>query len=332
MKIAVIIIILCLATVLNIYGENTDSIIFDPYLGSSVIFPLDLYGKITDFGFGIAACANVRNLLFPNSAFALYAGYNFISPHHDDIDWFNQFVISALIGYSFPFGDDAFTITPYAGIGYLLHIIDSRIDTPEYKTYCYSDMSFVFKTELDMKVYDSLHLVFSPGCNVFLEGENTGYFCFIDIGMRYRFCYDLKKAEAKPTYEPIYLKNAGFVFSEEKEVLVADSEERRKQNEQAFASLVEICNKYKEYKIIIIGHAVNPYWDDPLKAEKANREKYITLSKRRADYIKAELVKRGINENRISTEGHGTSEPIVPFNDLQNRWKNRRVEIILIRE
>ncbi len=323
---------LCFITVFNIYCENTNDIIFDPYLGTSVIFPLDIYDNVTDFSFGVALCASVRNVLFQNSAFALHTGYNFISPDHDDINWFNQFFISALIGYTFPFWDGTFNITPYVGIGYLLHIIDSRIDTPNYETYYYSDMSFVFKTELDMKVYDNFHFVLSPGCNVFFEAENTGYFCFIDIGMRYRFHFEVEQIKDTPTHKTIYIKNAGFVFSEEKEILVADSEERMKQHEQAFTKLVEMCNKYKDYKIIIIGHAVNPYWNDPVKAEKANREKYIPLSKRRADYIRSELVKRGIDKNRISTEGHGTAEPIVHFNDFQNRWKNRRVEIILIKE
>ena len=30
-------------------------------------------------------------------------------------------------------------------------------------------------------------------------------------------------------------------------------------------------------------------------------------------------------------EGLGGTEPVVPFSDLKNRWKNRRVEFILIK-
>ncbi|MBN1799755.1 MAG: OmpA family protein [Spirochaetales bacterium] len=331
MKISLTIII-CLITIFNVYCENTEDIIFDPYLGNSIILPLDLYGNITDFSFGVSLCANVRNLLFQNSAFALNTGYNFISPDHNEINWFNQFFISALMGYAFPFWDGTFNITPYTGIGYLLHIIDSSIDTPGNETYYYSDMTLVFKTEFDMKVDHDVHFVLAPGCHIFFEPEHTGYFCFVDIGVRYRFHFDVAHIDDKQNAEPIYIKNAGFVFTEEKETLVADSEEKIAQNEQAFAHLVEICNKYKEYKIIIIGHAVNPYWNDPVKAEKANREKYIPLSKHRADYIRSELVKRGIDKNRISTEGHGTLQPIVPFSDFQNRWQNRRVEIILTKD
>jgi outer membrane protein OmpA-like peptidoglycan-associated protein len=40
----------------------------------------------------------------------------------------------------------------------------------------------------------------------------------------------------------------------------------------------------------------------------------------------------GIAESRITTEGMGASRPIVPFSDLVNRWKDRRVEFILIKK
>ena len=41
------------------------------------------------------------------------------------------------------------------------------------------------------------------------------------------------------------------------------------------------------------------------------------------------LVQRGLESWRISTVGLGGSIPVVPFGDLENRWKNRRVEFVL---
>jgi len=38
-----------------------------------------------------------------------------------------------------------------------------------------------------------------------------------------------------------------------------------------------------------------------------------------------------VDPRRLSTKGMGSSEPVVDFKDAQNRWKNRRVEFILIR-
>ena len=118
----------------------------------------------------------------------------------------------------------------------------------------------MFKTEVDMKIDNDLHFVLSPGCNIFFEPENTGCFFFVDFGLRYRFYFEQPPSDNNQNSDPIRLTNAGFVFSEEKETLVADSRERIRQHEQAFSRLVEMCNQYPDYTIIIIGHAVNPYW------------------------------------------------------------------------
>jgi outer membrane protein OmpA-like peptidoglycan-associated protein len=45
----------------------------------------------------------------------------------------------------------------------------------------------------------------------------------------------------------------------------------------------------------------------------------------------AALVERGIEKNRLEAKGLGGREPLVPHTDEANRWKNRRVEFILMR-
>ena len=57
----------------------------------------------------------------------------------------------------------------------------------------------------------------------------------------------------------------------------------------------------------------------------------VPLSLSRANSVKDALVKRGIDAGRVSTVGLGASNPVVPNSDLQDRWKNRRVEFILIK-
>ncbi len=52
----------------------------------------------------------------------------------------------------------------------------------------------------------------------------------------------------------------------------------------------------------------------------------------RADAIRDALVERGIEARRMTTVGIGGSQPVVPHGDLDNRWKNRRVEFILVRQ
>jgi outer membrane protein OmpA-like peptidoglycan-associated protein len=95
--------------------------------------------------------------------------------------------------------------------------------------------------------------------------------------------------------------------------------------------LAEILNKYSQYEIRIEGHANMIHWEDPQRAKREQKEELIPLSKDRADAIKDALVEFGVAESRMSTVGLGGSQPIIPFSDLENRWKNRRVEFILIK-
>ncbi len=108
--------------------------------------------------------------------------------------------------------------------------------------------------------------------------------------------------------------------------------EKAMKNEKTLKRLAEILKKYKNYSIRIEGHAVNLSWYDPVKAEKEEKEELIPLSLERAKAVKKALVALGIDEKRITTVGLGGSNPIVPFSDLENRWKDRRVEFILIKK
>jgi flagellar hook assembly protein FlgD/outer membrane protein OmpA-like peptidoglycan-associated protein len=102
-------------------------------------------------------------------------------------------------------------------------------------------------------------------------------------------------------------------------------------NIATIARLAEIFKKYNQYKITIQGHANLVNFDNPARAKVEQEQELIPLSKARAEAIKQALVAQGIAASRISTVGIGAAEPVVPFSDLQNRWKNRRVEFILVR-
>ena len=102
-------------------------------------------------------------------------------------------------------------------------------------------------------------------------------------------------------------------------------------NIATIARLAEIFKKYDQYKITIQGHANLVNFDNPARAKVEQEQELIPLSKARAEAIKQALVAQGIAASRISTIGIGGAEPVVPFSDLENRWKNRRVEFILVR-
>jgi hypothetical protein len=93
--------------------------------------------------------------------------------------------------------------------------------------------------------------------------------------------------------------------------------------------LAEIFTKYSRYRIGIEGHAVMLNWDNKTRGDKEQESELLPLSKKRAEAVKDYLTTLGIAASRISTEGIGGARPVVPFSDVDNRWKNRRVEFWL---
>jgi OOP family OmpA-OmpF porin len=72
--------------------------------------------------------------------------------------------------------------------------------------------------------------------------------------------------------------------------------------------------------VIAIGHA------DSIGSDDYNQK----LSVRRAESVKAYLVSKGIEANRIYTEGKGEKQPVADNRTREGRAKNRRVEIEVI--
>jgi flagellar hook assembly protein FlgD/outer membrane protein OmpA-like peptidoglycan-associated protein len=105
-------------------------------------------------------------------------------------------------------------------------------------------------------------------------------------------------------------------------------------NQKVIKRIAQILNKFKDYNILIEGDANSEGKIGSLSAAaiaKEESDELLPLSLGRAELIKGFLVADGVDPKRLSTKGMGSSDPVVDFRDAQNRWKNRRVEFILIR-
>ena len=89
------------------------------------------------------------------------------------------------------------------------------------------------------------------------------------------------------------------------------------------AKLDDLVGKLKAVNlevVIAIGHT------DSIGSNAYNQK----LSVRRANSVKAYLVSKGIEANRIYTEGKGETQPVASNKTKEGRAKNRRVEIEVV--
>jgi OOP family OmpA-OmpF porin len=89
------------------------------------------------------------------------------------------------------------------------------------------------------------------------------------------------------------------------------------------ASLDELIGKIKGINlevIIAVGHT------DSVGSNSYNQK----LSVKRSESVKAYLVSKGIEKNRVYTEGKGETQPVADNKTSDGRAKNRRVEIEVV--
>ncbi|PYE77807.1 outer membrane protein OmpA [Xylophilus ampelinus] len=89
------------------------------------------------------------------------------------------------------------------------------------------------------------------------------------------------------------------------------------------AKLDDLVSKVKGVNlevIIAVGHT------DSVGTDAYNQK----LSVRRAEAVKAYLVSKGIESNRVYTEGKGEKQPVADNKTAEGRAKNRRVEIEVV--
>jgi OOP family OmpA-OmpF porin len=119
-------------------------------------------------------------------------------------------------------------------------------------------------------------------------------------------------AKPKPVAEKVTLA-ADVLFDFDKAVLKNEGKSK----------LDDLATKVKAINlevVIAIGHT------DSIGSDAYNQK----LSVRRAESVKAYLVSKGVEPNRIYTEGKGEKQPVASNKTADGRQKNRRVEIEVI--
>jgi len=119
-------------------------------------------------------------------------------------------------------------------------------------------------------------------------------------------------APAAPTSEKVTFAADAF-FDFDKSVLKPEGK----------AKLDELTGKLKDITlevIIAVGHT------DSVGSDAYNQR----LSVKRSEAVKAYLVSKGIEANRVYTEGKGEKQPVADNKTDEGRAKNRRVEIEVV--
>jgi OOP family OmpA-OmpF porin len=88
---------------------------------------------------------------------------------------------------------------------------------------------------------------------------------------------------------------------------------------QALEDIKTLLNENPDGNLIIEGHT----------SSDGGAEDNLILSQKRADAVKAYLINKGINPNRLKTEGYGEERPIDDNNTREGRAINRRVQFKL---
>ena len=90
----------------------------------------------------------------------------------------------------------------------------------------------------------------------------------------------------------------------------------RKRSYKTINAAARVLKQFPELNLLIRGHTDN----------RGSLEHNLDLAGRRAEAVKAYLVKKGIAATRLTTEAVGPKEPVDPANTPKARAKNRRIE------
>lgn len=101
-----------------------------------------------------------------------------------------------------------------------------------------------------------------------------------------------------------------------------DKSSLKPEGQTAVQEINKVLSANMSLKIAINGHTDNT----------GNEERNLILSKERAAAVRSALIKKGIAEERLISNGFGSKKPLVANTTEENKAKNRRVELIKLKD
>jgi len=86
--------------------------------------------------------------------------------------------------------------------------------------------------------------------------------------------------------------------------------------------VAQVLKDQPQMKVRVEGHTDN----------KGTEQANLRLSQRRADSVKAYLVKRGIDGKRLDAKGYGPTKPVASNKTEKGRTQNRRTEFVIVEQ
>jgi peptidoglycan-associated lipoprotein len=124
----------------------------------------------------------------------------------------------------------------------------------------------------------------------------------------------LARGPATPGSQRDFVQNVGDIV-----YFSTDAVDLTPEAQQTVANQARWLQQYPQYTITIEGHA----------DERGTREYNIALGARRAQNVRDQLARSGINPQRIRTISFGKERPVAVCNDISCWSQNRRAQTVL---
>ena len=112
--------------------------------------------------------------------------------------------------------------------------------------------------------------------------------------------------------DTLTIKNIQFEFN---------SAALTKDSKAGIEKIAELLQSHPEFDAELAGHT------DNVGNESYNQK----LSHDRANAVRNALINIGVKSDRLAAKGYGSSQPLVPNDSEENRAKNRRTELIILK-